>query len=241
MNGMLEIGCAFREGKIVPAISDAETHHELIDQSRIVILKNTFPAGQLREIRDLVHAWGKSTTISPAQTISDSNFHSFEMGVSPRQKTLHLYHAYNFNQIFSLPEHLRIKLLQVFEPMRDLQNRITGQNAQWNKDKSGKKLHPQIIHYPCGGGMFSTHVHPLHPQKVGLILAISERGVDFNSGGAGFELPDSTLVDSSASHNISDLLMFKYDLRHWVSFVDPEEAVDRNSIRGRWVMVLPYY
>lgn len=241
MDGMLKVSCAIREGKIAPTMPDNAILHELIDQPKIVLLKDIFPAEQLRDIKELVHAWGKDTTISPPQTIADTNFHSFEMGVSPRQKTLHCYHAYNFNQLHSLPEHLRDKLMQVFEPMRNLQNRITGQNAQWNLDSSGKKLHPQIIHYPCGGGMFSAHVHPLHPQKVGLILAISKRGVDFDCGGAGFELPDGSLVDSSVSHDIADLLMFKYDLRHWVSFVNPEEALDKESIRGRWVMVLPYY
>lgn len=241
MNGLLEISSTFQDGNITADLSDDKINHSLLEARKIVLFKNVFPAEQLETIKNKVHQWGENTPISPAQTSLDDNFHSFEMGVSPRQKTMHLYHAYNFNQLHSLPAELKNILLAVFEPMRKLQNRITGQNAQWGLDDSGKKLHPQIIHYPCGGGMFAAHVHPLHPQLVGSILSISKRGKDFDSGGAGFELPDGTLVDSATAHDQSDLLMFRYDLRHWVGFVNPEEALDRNSIRGRWVMVLPYY
>ena len=52
----------------------------------------------------------------------------------------------------------------------------------------GQKLHPQIIQYPAGGGMFGRHQHPLEPQRVGLILGISERGADFKTGATDFEV-----------------------------------------------------
>lgn len=241
MNGLLQLNSSLQNGVISSEGSDETIRNTLLEQKNIVLLKHVFSKDLLSSIKTAVHAWGQATAISPAQTMRDDNFHSFESGISPRQKTLHQYHAYNFNQILNLPADLKNLLMAVFEPMRQFQNRLTGQNAQWQLDASGKKLHPQVIHYPCGGGMFAAHVHPLLPQQLGLILSISQRGVDFDCGGAGFELPDGSLVDTASEHEQSDLLMFRYDLRHWVSLVNPEEALDRNSIRGRWVMVLPYY
>lgn len=241
MNGLIEIPCRLDNAQIHPALSDREITDALLEKRQIVMLKQIAPHATLDAIRIAVHAWGQKTPITPAGSALDENFHSFESGVSPRQKTLHTYHAYNFNQIMQLPDELRSLLLSVFEPMRQFQNRISGENAGWGWDASKKKLHPQIIHYPAGGGMFAAHVHPLLPQKLGLILSIAQRGRDFNTGGAGFELPDGTLVDTAERHEQGDMIMFRYDLRHWVSFVDQEEALDRNAIRGRWVMVLPYY
>lgn len=241
MQGLIEIPTRLDKGEIRPEMSDQDISDALLEQRQIVMLKHIMPGDTLDAIRVAVHAWGQGTPISPPGSNLDENFHAFETGISPRQKTLHTYHAYNFNQIMKLPDTLRQLLMSVFEPMRRFQNRISGENAGWDLDVSGKKLHPQIIHYPAGGGMFAAHVHPFLPQRLGLILSIAQRGRDFSTGGAGFELPDGTLVDTTSRHDQADMLMFRYDLRHWVSFVDQEQALDRDSIRGRWVMVLPYY
>ncbi|MDB5800499.1 MAG: hypothetical protein JWL63_1438 [Rhodocyclales bacterium] len=241
MHGLIEVPSQLIDGQIRPELSDPDIADALMEQRQIVMLKHIMPPETLNAIRIAVHEWGKDMPVAPAGSALDENFHAFESGISPRQKTLHTYHAYNFNQIMRLPAALRDLLLSVFEPMRKFQNRISGENSGWDLDSSGKKLHPQVIHYPSGGGMFAAHVHPLLPQRLGLILSISQRGRDFTTGGAGFELPDGTLVDPAAHHDLSDMVMFRYDLRHWVSFVDQELALDRNAIRGRWVMVLPYY
>lgn len=241
MNGLVEIGSRLVDGEVSCEASDEKIADALFERRQIVMLKQLVPSDTLDAIRAAVFAWGQATPLSPPGSLLDDNFHSFETGVSPRQKTLHTYHAYNFNQIMRLPEQLCVLLLSVWEPMRTFQNRLSGERAHWELDNSGKKLHPQIIHYPAGGGMFAAHVHPFLPQKLGLILALSQRGRDFQTGGAGFELPDGTLVDTAPRHEQSDMVMFRYDLRHWVSFVDQELALDRNAIGGRWVMVLPYY
>lgn len=241
MQGLVEIPSNISDGQIQCARSDQEIAELLLEQRQIIMLKQIVEPAALDAIRIAVHAWGQETAISPAGSTVDENFHSFESGISPRQKTLHTYHAYNFNQIMHLPATLRDLLLTVFEPMRKFQNRIAGQDMQWDLDASSKKLHPQVIHYPSGGGMFAAHVHPFLPQRLGLILSIARRGREFSAGGAGFELPDGTLVDTAARHDQCDMLMFRYDLRHWVSFVDQELPLDRHAIRGRWVMVLPYY
>jgi len=239
--------CAMGQ-RIVPAISDAAIASLVLDEKKVVVLKSVFPSDALLKLRDAVFAWGKMpASIAVDKTnLGRKNYQAIERGVSAYQKTLHNYHAYNLNQIDALSTPLSTMLLSVFDPMRDFHNRLTGSNNQF--EVSGKRsesvarsLHPQVIQYPRGGGLFASHVHPFEPQKIGLILAISKRGVDFKTGGAGFEYPDGTMVDTSDVHDIGDMILFRYDLRHWVSFVDLDEKLDYEQATGRWSAVLPYY
>jgi hypothetical protein len=239
--GLREIPSSCSDGRIRADASDGQIQTGLFEKDEIVVLKGVFPGSQLLEIRDTVWEWGRSVAAVPPQTVADTNNHVVEIGISKLQKTFHIYHAYNFNRIFSLPKEMLDQLMAVWAPMRDLQNRISGASAGWDWDATGKKLHPQIIQYPCGGGLFSSHTHALEPQRLGLILAISKRGTDFDTGGAGFEMSDRSAVDTAQSHDLGDLILFKYDLRHWVSFVNITEPLQLDSKRGRWSMVLPYY
>lgn len=241
MGKLIEINSSLRGERILPEISDSHIQNHLFENEDVLILKNVFLTSQLASIRDAVWKWSSSVPIAASQSVLDTNHHVVEIGISKLQKTFHVYHAYNFNQIMSLESGLKDQLLAVWSPMRELQNRIGGANADWSLDATGKKLHPQIIQYPQGGGLFSPHTHPLEPQRLGLILAISKRGVDFKTGGTGFEWEDRSGVDTSQYHDLGDLILFKYSVRHWISFVDIEEPLKLDSKMGRWTMVLPYY
>jgi hypothetical protein len=186
-----------------------------------------------------VTAWGKSTPLTAPQTYTNNNFHAIESGVSPRQKTLHLYHAYNFNNLSQLSPQYAWPLLNVFEPLRSLYCRLTEREIGWADEHQGAKLKPQVIQYPRGGGYFATHVHPRNPQQIGFILSLSKRGVDFRGGAAGFETSDGVAVDTSEFHDLGDIILFRFDLRHWVSPVDIEDSLDLNRNDGRWVVTLP--
>ena len=84
----------------------------------VVILRNAFPEKLMGTAREMLHSWGKTQPLQPPQTILDDNFYTIEHGVSPRQKTLHYYHAYNLNQLRTLPTDLQEICLRMFEPMR---------------------------------------------------------------------------------------------------------------------------
>ena len=230
-------------GKITCEASDADIRNLVIGEGKIVIIKGIFPGDPLLAARDAVHAWAQKTAAHPhGQPIPDTNYHSVEIGISKFQKTLHAYHSFNFNQLHSLEDKaMREQLLEIWSPMREFQNRITERSSGWEWDGDKRKLHPQVIQYPCGGGHFAAHTHPFDPQKMGLILAISKRGTDFDTGGTGFEMPDKTGVDTSPHHDLGDMILFRYDVRHWISTVNLEEKMDLASKRGRWTMVLPYY
>lgn len=213
---------------------------DLVMKQGCVVIKRCFPADTLEKVRDAVHAWGASHPITPPQTYIDENFHSLESGISPRQKTPHVYHAYNFTRPLELPAELKATTLPVFERLRVFQNALTGNAATFEPDQDGRKARPQIIHYPSGGGMFGKHTHPLEPQRVGLILGLSKRGKDYDNGSTHFEM-GGVRSGTDHVHDQGDLILFRFDIPHWISAIDQGEKFDPASPKGRWTAVLPYY
>lgn len=235
-----EFEAQWREGKLkVLGIELSELFAKIM-QGPPAVIHNVFPKEKLATVRSQVHRWGKQIEAKPPQTYIDENFHAIEWGISPRQKTPHHYHAYNFNQLRQLPDYLRDPLTQVSEPLRIFQNELTNNQADYEVNEMGFRLHTQVIHYPSGGGMLGKHTHPLEPQRIGLILACSERGKDFMYGGTYFEV-DGKIAFSDDIHDMGDMLLFRFDLPHGISPVDQEDKFEHESERGRWTFVLPYY
>ena len=87
--------------------------------------------------------------------------------------------------------------------------------------------------------MFGRHLHALEPQRIGLILGLSQRGVDFQSGGTHFDVK-GTDVSSEDVHDIGDMLLFRFDIPHWITPVDMSQPCDFSLASGRWTAVLPY-
>jgi hypothetical protein len=236
---LLEVMSLNDRSGIRPELPLLEVKRRILEDSTVVVLKNSFPGQDLADFKRAVSAWGKQTPAKSAQTYSDENFHVIEHGVSPRQKTLHLYHAYNFPQLRAMPSPFAEPLLRIFEPLRDLYCRLVEREIPWTAHLGQAKLRPQVIHYPRGGGYLATHVHPLEPQLIGFILSISKRGVDFRYGGVGFEATDGSPIDTSPHHDLGDIIMFRFDVKHWVMPVDIDASLDLNDEKGRWVVTLP--
>ena len=208
---------------------------------RIVVVKGVFrtQADELLALRRAVVEWGRTTPPLPAPDPT-ANCHCLQAGVSVRQHTPHVYHAYDFNRISRLPEGLRSRLRRFYEPLNVLQNALTGNSARFEAFEDAATLHPQLLHYPLGGGLFGRHVHPLEPQRIGMIVALSRRGVDFRRGGICFEI-EARVVDVAPHHELGDIALFRFDIPHWVNPSPLDDNFDWDSEAGRWSMVLPYH
>ncbi len=170
------------------------------------------------------------------------NYHSIEKGVSAYQKTLHYFHAYVFNAPEDIPAPIKPGVHGLFHTLTGFYNSLTAQQLPLSgTHASGKQFRPQIFQYPAGGGMFASHHHLLEPQKLGLILGFSKQGRDYREGGAGFEAPDGSIIDTSAAQDIGDIVIFRYDLKHWVAPCDIESPLDDARNNGRWSAVIPIY
>lgn len=99
-----------------------------------------------------------------------------------------------------------------------------------------RTLRPWAMYYPAGGGCFGWHQHKLEPTKVGLILSMSQIGVDFYSSGSEFKTPFG-MVDVLPHYEIGDLCLFRYDLPHRVAPVDPDQELLWDG-SGRWTLII---
>lgn len=152
----------------------------------------------------------------------------------PLAKTKHSFHSFNFENVLDAPK----AILGVFDSLRDLDNDLSGDRGAF-RDNGGISFHPQIIHYPRGGGFFDQHIHPLEPQKIGLIASLTKRGEHYQTGGTLF-WNDGEEIDAGPAQSIGSVTLFRYDLPHAVSKVDPDLELEFGKATGRWVAVLPY-
>jgi len=100
------------------------------------------------------------------------------------------------------------------------------------------KTRPQILHYPQGGGWFDWHKHLRKPTNYGLIVNLSKKHRDFNTGQTEVVNDDGELIKVDDYADIGDLILFRYDLLHRVAPCDPEKDL-AFSLAGRWTAVLP--
>lgn len=177
----------------------------------------------------------KGGTASPAPR---QNFHRVDN--DPKlSKTKHIFHTFNFENVGAL-EPRYAAIANLFETLRQLDNKLIG--ARGNLSPSPNEnvnFHPQIIHYPKGGGYFDRHTHALEPQRIGLIASLTKKGEHFEKGGTLF-WNDGVEIDAEPAQTLGSVTLFRFDLPHAVSKVDPDARLEFGKPNGRWVAVLPY-
>jgi len=239
MDRVVDVGAGLRDGAVVAGLDLEEIRTRVMDDGQIVMLKSVFPAPMLDELRAAVAAWGRQVAAAEADDFR-GNYHRRRAMVSRLQQAPHVFHDYNFNDLGATPPDLQVKLRALFEPLRGLYRSLTGTETRLAVPPSGPYVHPQIIHYPSGGGFFARHWHNLQPQQLGFIVLLSQRGRDLRNGGACFEI-GGQVVDLADRQEIGDICVWRYDHQHWVSQSDLRDKFDWDSEAGRWVATYAYF
>jgi hypothetical protein len=234
-----EVEATLVRGRIALRRDPSWISAQVLERKRIVVLKSVFSAAQLSDLRREVVAWGLATETAAADDFR-GNYHRRRAMVSRLQQAPHVFHDYNFNALSAVTGPLGESLRGIFEPLRLLYNELTGDATEFSIPASGPYVHPQIIHYPNGGGFFARHWHNLLPQRLGFIAVLSEHGRHFNRGATVFEI-DGEIVDMEARQQLGDICIWRYDYPHWVSQSDLREKFDWNSVDGRWVATFAYF
>jgi len=239
MDRVIEVAAHLDGEVIAPALAQDELVERVMERGQLVLLKGVFDDATATGVRRAAHAWGQK--VPPADTDDfRGNYHRRRAMVSRLQQAPHVFHDFNFNAIDQTPAALRTELLKLFEPMRGLYNALTGYATTFDIPPSGPYVHPQLIQYPSGGGFFARHWHNLAPQKLGLIVSLSQRGRDYRNGGTQFEI-DGQIVDMEGRHDIGDILVWRYDHHHWVTQSDLRDKFDWDAADGRWVATFAYF
>ncbi|HEX9827743.1 MAG TPA: hypothetical protein VGA80_14175 [Flavobacteriaceae bacterium] len=214
-----------------------ENIRENVFQGRIVILKHVFTEQEMLQLKKGIIQWGTETPVFPhgesPSKYPSLNYHRIDDGSVP-SVCPHIFHQYGFNTINELKTELSIPMLKIVNKLVKIQNDI----AETNFEISLKELRLKVLHYPEGGAFLAKHKHPMEPQKIGLILSLSKIGKDFKTGAVAFNTPDG-YVNTVAHHDIGDVLLFRYDLEHEVTPVNPDKKkIDWLKPTGKWSVVL---
>jgi hypothetical protein len=226
---------------------DDDTVRQKLMEGHVHVFQNIILPDFCQKVKKAAIEWAQnneaydpsSDQAAPGKT---DNWHRYDNNPEKSQ-TPHIFHAHNFDNIGSLNEETKDTLTTLFGPMVDLQNRLAGTTGQLNEFSEEYMLHPQIIHYPSGGGYFGRHIHPFEPQRFGLIIDLSEKGKDFDHGATQYFKDGDTddKLDVEQYQNVGSLTIFRYDIPHAVSVVDEDKELKFDDPSGRWVAILPYY
>jgi hypothetical protein len=208
----------------------------IIAEGRIVTLKGVFAPAAMLDFRRCVHRWSKETLQHPngksPRNSPEENYHRVDDGAY-KSAIAHIFHQYGFNNLDRLPHYVGKPAKSIGNAMLELQNAVAKTNFTFSL--TGMRF--RILRYPSGGGFLNRHVHELEPQRIGLILSLSRLGMDIQSGGTRFLSPFG-LVDTSADHDIGDVVLFRFDIPHDVTTIDEGRTLDWNSDGGKWSVVL---
>jgi hypothetical protein len=137
---------------------------------------------------------------------------------------------------FELSEYAMNKFEEIKKLIK-LHNKVLKKLPVKGKKKTGSNKRVAVMHYPKGGGYFDWHQHIRYPTNYSGIVTLSKKGSDFNQGGVNFEIAGKKIDLEKYNISIGDLLLFRYDLKHSISKVDPKENLVLDS-SGRWSLVM---
>jgi hypothetical protein len=203
-----------------------------------IILKNAVDPGLIRRAVSACHEWSKITPESkshPSQMGGITHFKSF---LPARSESRYIVHDYYFSPSDAKATPPSATVL-VFDILLEIYNKLLEKEYAFGVNYNGFMLMPQLIQYPRGGGFFSEHFHAIQPQKIGLVLGGSEYGRDYIKGGGRFRSSDGTWVSTEGHHQIGDITLFRFDIGHDITPVDPDFQLDWGREDGRWTFVLP--
>jgi len=233
MSAGLTILRARREGAEIAADMSPQDLAAAVASGSIAILKGAFDPAELLRIRAEVLAWdpvpGEPDTSPGAPSAR------YRGDEPPGTHIRHVFESYYF-AVDNPGDAMGSALRAPFALLASFWRRLTGGVHDFSPGPDGKSIRPWIHHYPSGGGHFDWHEHPLEPTKIGMIVSMSRIGVDLDTGGTEFKTPFG-IVDTMSHHDIGDVCLFRYDLSHRVTKVDPDRERDWDG-RGRWTMLL---
>lgn len=225
-------------------LDDADAVRARIMDGDIAVLDNVFSPALARSVRKEVIAWACQNEPWDGNALAGSTppANWYRRDINPeRSATKRILQTHDFGNIFALGDPLKSTLLALFEPMVSLQSILSGRTLSLTDADGEARLHPQVIHYPRGGGYFGRHCHPLEPQRVGLIVALSARESDFRTGSTLYYRPDGSALDLDGEQSLGSVTAFRYDIPHTVTAVDCDAEIAFDDPGGRWVAIMPYH
>lgn len=222
-------------------LSKKENIYEIrsnIKNGDVYILKNYIPKDTIIQIREYLSNVGRSSipNYHPIQEGSP-NFHRINKA-DQRSHVKGCFHQFAFfpwNQDY-------FDLFKLTEKAYHLKNRISNLPAdQFLKQTPEKDCTARLAvqFYPSGYGFLNKHQDPVdHHQITVPIMIMSQKGEDFQEGGAYVEKANGDLVFLDDICEPGDVVYFNAQINHGVSHIDPGSNSKWIDFKGRWMLLL---
>lgn len=210
---------------------------ERIHDGQIVIFKGFADRNEISALKNYLHNIQRSSLpeFIPIKEGAKNNYRiNFEDDRSPVKAFFHVWSFYKWNQDPFL-------LYNRYEDVYRLRNLIAGLDSETflkNNIDYDCAARLSVQFYPKGKGYFSAHEDPydIH-QLVVPIMAMSQKGVDFDSGGNFVRTSKDSIIDTEELVEPGDIILFNSLCEHGVNKIDENNLFDPMSDEGRWMML----
>jgi len=240
----------------ISKIEDLNVSHlfNKIEQEGYASIRGLFPKDELRKILQQIKTNLDTSKDNPAVgDNADSAMNNFQKLVvgGGAQTTYYvprcvrvIYNPIWADNIYGMRDN--------FIRLGQLRNHIQGNNLNYaihSIEQDGFWTGARLQHYPTGAGFFMSHqdsVLSQHTQDAGLkkfiqiLLLITQRGEDFDTGGAFVEHIGEHL-DLEAELETGDVVIYDGRSVHGVCDIDPHKSTCMNSASGRIVALASLY
>lgn len=145
----------------------------------------------------------------------------------------HSYYFYNWNVTSKIEERFKDGVYRFWRYVKSLAGNPPDAFEK-NIPSDGQIDRLQIVKYPQGGGELREHVDPRHNQRVVSGLIMSERGIDYKTGGFYFRDLSGEKLEIEDSLKVGDSVMFYGSISHGVNPIDIDQRLDWSFETGRW-------
>ncbi|MEN7526313.1 hypothetical protein [Cupriavidus sp. DL-D2] len=152
------------------------------------------------------------------------------------KSTQHGYYFHPWNEHFRQLDGFS-RLAEIFE----LKAKAAGGNAGdfMNNLPSEGPIARIVCHqYPPGGGGQEEHIDPVSEfAKVQTIIQAADPGVDYHEGGLYINDPEFGIIRVDPLTRKGDLVLASPGVKHGVAPIDPDEPLQWDSTKGRWIIM----
>jgi len=210
---------------------------EDIQKGDVYIVKNYFDKGLIYSIKEYCKRVGQNSIPNYVPIEKGApNFHRMNR-LDKRAYVKGCFHQFSFfpwNQdYFNLFE-----LTKKAYALKNLTSLHTADKFLGIEPDDGCTARLAVQFYPKGNGLLNKHVDPVDKHQLTVpIMIMSEKGLDYNTGGAYVEKNGEKIILDDICE-MGDIVYFSAEIPHGVLPIDPEDNTPWLEFQGRWMLLL---
>ena len=203
----------------------------------VYILKNAYPKEFCNDLKHKAFEWGKTRPSTFHKIVNGTpDFHrivNHELAKNYSfERIMHHYYFYRWNDD---PLGIWPTINARWSILKFLGGFSLDEYVH-NTPKDGIVDRIHVHHYPSGAGEIETHSDPYENQRTIMGAQMSEKGIDYKTGGLYFIDQNGEKVNADDEIKVGDTYISFPTVHHGVEIIDKGTKVDWENISGRWFL-----